>query len=62
MSVNYSDIVSQTWDFRMPKPENSNFQHGIKPRNMHRLQIYDQTPSVPMPVLWKIDLNGIYCI
>jgi len=29
MSLKYFDIGCQTWPFRMPRPKNSHFQHGI---------------------------------
>jgi len=28
---------------------------------MHRIQLFEQIPSVSMAVLWKVDLNGKYC-
>ena len=40
VSINYFDAASQMWAFRMLKPENFNFWHGIRFTHMHRIQLF----------------------
>jgi len=55
VDINYFDTASQTCAFRMLKPENFHFQHGIKSRNMHMIQLFECLCQS------KVDLSGRCC-